>query len=1158
MLEDDQRFEELESKLAALSSQVESLELDTELDPFSEDDVRRTVEYFKSLELAGLESEDFGEEDFDDDDESSSDDFISVQTTGGPSFKTHWIAPTSCENMTRDLARDAFVQGAADRYGTSQQVNNGDVLILLCREPVEEEEPEEGSEPAEPTAPKEICRYIGLAYNTLTNPTSAEPPLETEESISAAVGNYEIFVWSSCECSSADSNSVELTILKESGSSLSSAGDYASFSNDSVSPDTSYAESLITDASLRIVPGNDSAGLADALTNRELTSNLAGYKAKLTQLSQDLTDYYLDKKSSELNFSADKKKLNSHTFSADSYTSTKVSLSNTACGNLSAVSMSGGAVELSLLKAGGSVDSSQNFLTSAHLSLGSTVSIAGQDSIKVWDTNSEAIEDSDIFLPRITSETAEKINVLETSTHNTLSLANPIVSGGGGKFRVSISTNLISEELNFSSGLLTEKKDTASKAGSIAFELPDREVSIADLLDIDSKTSIHPYPISSLSNLRAGTPEYLQDSSAYRIPVSADLKKVQSTFGGGLYEDSTEHEHNAISLGYIEVPAGIDGSVSIASNIGFTASKTPASDGINVSLGVSWDHHESTFSKGHFDADSDDVKNAINRSFNIVLEDLADPGTSGTVNIIESLKDFSATGEYDNEGALKLHLEFVELRKQLGFKEDGFFSTQVSLHDQARVFEISIPQPSLGLTGNESIEYYKDFSVDQNDRTFTIKGVPYTTTNNYDKGHFQSGVEESGAAISLASFTVPEASIYTPVGYTGDLETTGYKQIAISESSAQDGTSYAFTGNIFNHTDDYDSGALQERTVSNSSVNIGSIFVPDAIQPTSSLGVIRNTAVRVVGNYDKVYYDEITGQQIGDAKYYVKYTWEECQTEFVDGTLQIAEESCVAKDNYAVDGPIIVKGTEIRYGCDPDYGCILDPAGEYTDPYCGSGCPEYEDPCFSLLTYRPSYIYLYFYNATDECYVFKGEYSINTEHESNAVDAQYYSQEFWEDGTHYMTELNQARFTAVCEPNSSQINTVFEFSDPEIGDQFIKAHEPDYKITTSPLSEYELCDAEPYNTHDIQSLHDAESNCYYLSSVPSTITDTITNALGSTEYVYHLDRELTVYCNGKASSAFYFLEGSESPNTLNATDSGVQWYGECYTGASRDCTSSST
>ena len=331
--------------------------------------------------------------------------------------------------------------------------------------------------------------------------------------------------------------------------------------------------------------------------------------------------------------------------------------------------------------------------------------------------------------------------------------------------------------------------------------------------------------------------------------------------------------------------------------------------------------------------------------------------------------------------------------------------------------------------------------------------------------------------------------------------------------------------------------------------------MPNAIQPTSSLGVIRNTSVQVVGNYDKVYYDALTGQQIGDAKYYVKYTWEECQTKFVDGTLQIDEESCVAKNNYAMDRPIIVKGTEIRYGCDPEYGCVRDPAGEYTDPYCGSDCPEYgEDPCFSLLTYRPAYIYLYFYNATDECYVYKGEYEINADHESNAFDTQYYLQTAAEDPNVTPAVTDQGRFTAVCEPNSSQITTKFEFTDREQGEAFVTASEPEYKITTTPLSEYELCDAEPYNTHDIQSLHDEVGECYYLSSVPSTITDTV----GSTEYVYHLNPQYTVYCNGKASSAFYFREGDESQNTLNASPSGVQWHGECPTGTSRDCTSSAS
>ena len=484
MLEDDQRFEELESKLAALSSQVESLELDTELDPFSEDDVRRTVEYFKSLELAGLESEDEG---FEDDESSSSDDFISVQTTGGPSFKTHWIAPTSCENMTRDLARDAFVQGAVDRYGTSQQVNNGDVLILLCREAAGEE-PEEGSEPAEPAAPKEICRYIGLAYNTLIHPASAEPTSATEESISAPVGNYEILVWSSCECSGEPAETVVLPSIFEASSESSDNGNYASIGDDA-SPDMSNADGLLTETSLRKSQDTSSSNLAKGLSNT-LEKTDAGYKAQLVQLSQELSRYHLDQKKNQLNFKADKKNLNTHGFGSDLFVSKNLTLSNGACGNLETVSIAGETFDLALLKEGGGTPDS-TFLTTAKISLGTAVSIGGTFNLDVYDTNAddldtdlELVEGSTVFLPVITEEMADKIENSDTLNTQSFSLTGANVTSDSSGVTVSIGTSASTITANYSSGLLTHKNSPAPSLGNISFTLPNVSVGNGNNSDI--------------------------------------------------------------------------------------------------------------------------------------------------------------------------------------------------------------------------------------------------------------------------------------------------------------------------------------------------------------------------------------------------------------------------------------------------------------------------------------------------------------------------------------------------------------------------------------------------------------------------------------------------------------------------------------------------
>ena len=297
MLEDEQRFEELEAKLAALSSQVEGLELEKEVDPFLEDDVRRLIEDFREKEIAELEESDDADSDSEDFQDAG---FISVQRTQDPSFKVHWITPESCDNLTKETARDAFIAGAAERFGTSQQVHAGDVLILLCRKPIAES----GSEP---TIPEKFCHYIGMAVNTLVVPFSAEPDASTESNITDKVGNYEIFVWSSCECSGEEPATVILPTLFESSSESTTNGNYASIGEDA-SPDISNAGGLLTSAEIRKDNATGAEDLAKGLSNTlTISTKNAGYKTELVQLSRDLTEYYLDRETKDLSFNADKK-----------------------------------------------------------------------------------------------------------------------------------------------------------------------------------------------------------------------------------------------------------------------------------------------------------------------------------------------------------------------------------------------------------------------------------------------------------------------------------------------------------------------------------------------------------------------------------------------------------------------------------------------------------------------------------------------------------------------------------------------------------------------------------------------------------------------------------------------------------------------------------
>lgn len=471
MLEDDQKFEELESKLAALSSQVEDLEQETEVDPFFEDDVRRVIDDFKSRELAGLESED---EDFDDDD-SSSDDFISVQTTAGPSFKTHWIAPTSCDNMTRDLARDAFVQGAADRYGTSQQVNNGDVLILLCREPVAEE-PEEGSEAEEPEPPKKICRYVGLAYNTLVHPASTEPPSETEELISAPVGNYEIFVWSSCECSDEPAETVEFLVsVDSSGDSDSDSTSYLKLGDDVSGGYDSDVLDFLTE--VEVARANVVSDTLRGLTiDKDIETKTAGLYGGLTKLSTKLTNWYVDYKKLKIKVKSDVGNLTSSPLQSGAL-STKL-LSAGECGNLTAEDPEEPEV-LSILAAGSADDAQATvFNKNVEVSLGNVISVdvselddgpEGIPSTELSFSNlttgeGEAATPVNIFLPTISDSDAGKIQTAvgplpflsnyDVSIEARYSVIYESESEGDAEYRI-YKKEASNTGLTFASGLLT-------------------------------------------------------------------------------------------------------------------------------------------------------------------------------------------------------------------------------------------------------------------------------------------------------------------------------------------------------------------------------------------------------------------------------------------------------------------------------------------------------------------------------------------------------------------------------------------------------------------------------------------------------------------------------------------------------------------------------
>ena len=965
MLEDDQKFEELESKLAALSSQVEDLEQETEVDPFFEDDVRRVIDDFKSRELAGLESED---EDFDDDEDSSSDDFISVQTTGGPTFKTHWIAPTSCDNMTRDLARDAFVQGAADRYGTSQQVNNGDVLILLCREAVAEE-------PEEPEPPKRTCKYVGLAYNTLVHPASAEPPSETEESISAPVGNYEIFVWSSCECSNEPAETVVLPSIFEESTGSTSNGNYASIGA-AESPDMSNADGLLTEASLRKSEDTSSSNLAKGLSNT-LSKNDAGYKAQLVQLSQDLSRYHLDQKKNQLNFEADKKNLNSHGFGSDLFVSKNLELSNGECGNLETVSISGETFDLALLKEG-TPSLGSTFLSTAKISLGTAVSIAGTFNLDVYDTNPVSLESdlelvtgSTVFLPVIAENMADKIANDDTLDTQVFSLTGATVTSDSSGVTVSIGTSASTVTANYSSGLLTHKDSTTTNSGSINFNIPSVEVSISDLVDLTNTAEISPYPITSLSNVRADSGTY--SVSLYNIPLLANLSKVRSDFAGGLYQGSTAIEGlDGVSLGSINIPSGTtDDGVPSSSDLNISASKSPASGGgVDVSLGLAWTGNSSEYDHGLFKGNTAEENLSASDSFNIKFNDLATPGILGSAgSYIKELQDLEGSGAYNSSGGLDLSLEFTSLKSQLNFIDKGFFNNETTVSNGSGSWSVSISPmtidtfPDLGeerpsdriVTNISGISSTLDGShAVANESKLNLTGNLGVLDYTFNKGLLTGVSLGSIPNHTLGSIIVPTStssgdSDYVPAGvsvdYTPDLFKT---TVSIGTAS----TFYQKNIDTFSSGDaliDFDKG-LALSLYNPSYTAAGSLSIDASnYNTTHTERVIASIDIR--SDYAVVY----SSEELGEAKYYIDYTYKDITTTVQNGLVTSITETDLPTET---QGPIIVPATPLKYSCDDTLGCQPDPLGEFDEPTCGPTCGD-SSSTTPLLTFRPPKIYEY-------------------------------------------------------------------------------------------------------------------------------------------------------------------------------------------------------
>ena len=236
------RIQELESKLEALEEELSEQGEGNMLFAWMRQDLERVLEDFRDRQIKGAvdqkngdlpagNEEGGGEQEEDPDDDMA---VITIgQKQGGTPFKVFWVGIedtdvfSTCDEVTsRDDAETLFLDVIEKKINAGVEINNGDLLFLLCSE----EPPEEGSE----TTAYENCVYIGMFIDVSSNNQDAEPGSATIEPSPALitastiqiddqeqVANPEatwtvlrsVFVWQECFCEGGENEKVSTSTL---------------------------------------------------------------------------------------------------------------------------------------------------------------------------------------------------------------------------------------------------------------------------------------------------------------------------------------------------------------------------------------------------------------------------------------------------------------------------------------------------------------------------------------------------------------------------------------------------------------------------------------------------------------------------------------------------------------------------------------------------------------------------------------------------------------------------------------------------------------------------------------------------------------------------------------------------------------------------------
>ena len=273
------------------------------------------------------------------------------------------------------------------------------------------------------------------------------------------------------------------------------------------------------------------------------------------------------------------------------------------------------------------------------------------------------------------------------------------------------------------------------------------------------------------------------------------------------------------------------------------------------------------------------------------------------------------------------------------------------------ISSVSIASVSLGIFRPGYVESSHAFL----DSVSVSLGVSIFNDGSIDDTNFipsyrvSSSAYEDLTAESTVFLPVITEEMADKIENSDTLNTQSFSLTGATVTSDSSGVTVSIGTSASTITANYSSGLLTHKnypviSLGNISFTLPNVSIGNG--NNSDINFREVTDVTVRGEYDVIYESEGTG----DARYYVDHIYQDVTIDIENGL--VAGSAKVSPATSYGTKPIVVPGAELRYSCDPVYGCTPDPAGEYDEDTCGGNCgdPSGFEP---ILTFRPAKIYEY-------------------------------------------------------------------------------------------------------------------------------------------------------------------------------------------------------